>query len=93
MKWVAVFLFVLLTACAEKPYPYPDITQALQARNNAILDQFAAGKITRSEAEDLVAQARMTAIGEETRRNSMNRPAPIQWPVFCSTSYGNTICY
>ena len=90
MKWCAVLLFVLLTACAEQPYPYPDIVQAMKARHNAVLDQFAAGKITRAEAEAMVAEVRMQAISEETRRNALK--PPIQWPVFCSTSYGMTIC-
>lgn len=74
MKWIAVFLLILtLGACAEKPYPYPDIVQAFRARNNAILDQYAAGKITKTEAEALVAQARMEAISEENRRFSRDR--------------------
>ena len=74
MKRLAVLLFVLLTACAGQPTnPYPDITQAFRARNNAILDQFAAGKITRAEAEALVAQARTEAISEEHRRWSRER--------------------
>jgi hypothetical protein len=92
MRRAVVLMALLMAGCAPQPYPYPDIVAALDSRERAIISQMYAGRLTQEEAKARIDEARMLAVGEETRRNAMNRPEPIRWPVFCSTSHDTTIC-